>query len=261
MASRKPGAGCTAGVRAPGSGGSSGSAIRFSTPLHARYIVTRIPLRRSPMIPSSRTTDLSQGAPMRTVHRSRSALAAAIAAPVLALMVAAPAQAQGSVGGVVYTQYTLNVSDTLSSLNNFDVTRAYVNVNGQFAGGIRTRVTADVFNTGGAGGAHAFRLKYAYATWTPDGSALTYKMGAVQTPWLDWEEALWDYRMQGQMATERGGYVSSSDFGLGVDGRWSDDMFNFQAGIWNGENYSGTPGDKRKDFMARASYRVMGTDD
>ncbi len=133
---------------------------------------------------------------------------------------------------------------------------------GRFAGGIYTRVTADIFNNGVNGaGAHSYRIKYAYVAWTPDSSNLTYKLGEIHTPWLDWEEALWDYRVQGQMAMERGGYVSSSDFGVGVDGKFNSDQLNFQVGIYNGENYSGTIGDNRKDISGRVSYRLLATDD
>jgi len=67
--------------------------------------------------------------------------------------------------------------------------------------------------------------------------------------------------MQGQMAMERGGYLSSSDFGLGVDGNWNADRVNMQVGIYNGESYSGGTGDKRKDLMGRVSVRVKPTDD
>ena len=203
---------------------------------------------------------------MRTVHRWTIALAALA----LGTVVVRPARAQTSVNGVAYAQYGYTLSkDTLSGdsslggrLNNFDVTRAYINVNGRFAGGIATRVTADIYSTGSAGGGHGFRLKYAYVAWTPDSSPLTFKLGATQTPLLDWEEALWDYRMQGAMPMERGGYVSSSDFGLAVEGKFNADRFNFQAGLYNGENYSTTTlGDAHKDLMARASYRVMETND
>src|SRR5207244_12705061 len=54
------------------------------------------------------------------------------------------------------------------------------------------------------------RLKYAFATYTPQGSPLTYKAGLIHTPWLDWEEALWDYRVQGTMAMDRAGHMSAS---------------------------------------------------
>jgi hypothetical protein len=190
------------------------------------------------------------------------------AAAVLAVAGAAPVAAQVSVGGVVYAQYqyqlakdTLAADSNIQHINNFDITRAYINVTGRFAGGLATRVTADIFTNGNIPGSRAYRIKYAYVAWTPEGSALTYKIGEIHTPWLDYEEALWDYRMQGQMAMERGGYLSSSDFGIGVDGKWNSDMFNLQVGVYNGENYSGALGDQSKDFMARASFRLLATDD
>src|SRR5262249_46612141 len=75
-------------------------------------------------------------------------------------------------------------------------------------------------------------------------SPLTFKLGMIHTPWLDWEEALWDYRMQGQMALERGGYMTSSDIGFGGDGKWGPDKVNMQVTFVNGEGYSGGPGDQ-----------------
>ena len=164
-----------------------------------------------------------------------------------------------TVGGVVYAQYLYQLKDTAGHANNFDITRSYINVIGKFPTGLLTRVTADIYRS--TDGSLAYRLKYAYAGYTPEGSALTFKLGQIHTPWLDWEEALWDYRMQGQMALERGGYMSSSDFGLGVDGNWGKDKVNAQVGLYNGENYNKAPGDKRKDAMARVSVRVMDTDD
>ena len=167
---------------------------------------------------------------------------------------------QVTVGGVAYLQYVYQLKDTANHNNNFDVTRAYINVIGRFAGGVSTRVTADVNRPAGDNSLR-YRLKYAYVAYTPQGSSLTYKLGQIHTPWIDWEEALWDYRVQGQMAMERGGYMSSSDFGLGVDGNWNADRINMQVGIYNGESYSGGPGDQRKDLMGRVSVRLSPTDD
>ena len=207
---------------------------------------------------------------MRPVHRAMDRLyPGAVLLLVAAIWpLARSAQAQVSVGGVVYAQYQYNVaSDSLAAdssiqhINNFDITRAYINVVGRFTGGIYTRVTADIFTNGNIPGSRAYRLKYAYVAWTPDSSNLTFKLGEIHTPLLDWEEALWDYRMQGQMAMERGGYVSSSDFGIGVDGKFNADRLNFQVGMYNGENYSGALGDNRKDLMGRVSYRLLATDD
>ncbi len=210
---------------------------------------------------------------MRTVHPVARLLAIAIATALAFGLPASEAKAQVTISGVGYVQYgfalakdTLTADSSIQHVNNFDITRAYINVNGRLPGGIVTRVTADIFAPSVTGasnipGSRVFRLKYAYVAWTPDSSHLTYKIGQMHTPFIDWEEAMWDYRMQGTVAMDRNGYMSSSDFGLGVDGKWNTDQLNFQAGIYNGENYNGGLSDQRKDFMARASYRLTNTND
>jgi hypothetical protein len=179
---------------------------------------------------------------------------------------AMPALAQTptiTVGGLGYLQYGYQFhrdSVLKGHQNNFDVTRAYINVVAKLPNGIYARVTPDIDGRKAAAGQLSFRLKYAYVAWTPEKSPLSYKIGEIHTPWLDWEEALWDYRMQGSMAIERGGYLSSSDFGAGIDGKWHYDKFNMQVGVYNGENYSGAPGDQRKDVMGRFSYKLVNSD-
>src|SRR2546428_3896474 len=159
---------------------------------------------------------------------------------------------QVTVSGVSYLQYLYQLKDTANHNNNFDVTRAYINVIGRFSGGVSTRITADVNRPAGDNSLR-YRLKYAFVAYTPQGSSLTYKLGQIHTPFIDWEEALWDYRMQGQMAMERGGYLSSSDFGLGVGGNWDADRVKMQVGIYKGESYSGGTGAKRKERIGRVS--------
>ncbi len=179
---------------------------------------------------------------------------------------AGPLAAQGSqapqvtVGGLAYLQYVYQAKDTANHQNNFDVTRAYININARFSGGVSARITPDIFRDA-TDGSLRYRLKYAYATWTPNNSPLTLKLGVLHTPWLDWEEALWDYRMQGTMALDRNGFMSAADIGAGVDGKWGPDKVNMQVTVVNGENYNGGPGDQRKDVMGRVSVRVMDTDD
>jgi hypothetical protein len=203
--------------------------------------------------------------------------AAAGASPLTGQGTPAPAPApQLTVGGVAYGQYVYQLGDTAGHQNNFDVTRGYVNLIGKFAGGVYTRVTLDLFSltntaaTNNENGSYSYRLKYAYVAWTPEKSPLTYKLGMIHTPWLDWEEALWDYRMQGQMAMERAGtiapiaggaYLTSSDLGFGIDGKAKDDQVNAQVTLVNGEGYHGGVGDKRKDLEGRLSVRVLGTND
>jgi len=195
----------------------------------------------------------------------------ALAAVALSALTASAVQAQASaqqapqvsVTGVVYTQY--QYSDArIPAKSTFDMTRAYVNVLGRFANGITTRLTTDILPN--AAGNNLVRLKYAFAAWTPAGSSLTYKMGMIHTPWVDWEETLWDYRMQGTIAVDRNplagpSTMTASDIGVGVDGHWSGEQVNAQFALVNGEGYSGGTGDFRKDFEARVSYRIQPTND
>src|SRR5262245_48460604 len=166
-----------------------------------------------------------------------------------------------TIGGVIYGQYAYALRDPAGTghANNFDVTRAYLNFFGRFSNGVGGRVTGDIYRN--TDGALAYRLKYGYASWNPNKSALTYKFGMTQTPFVEYDENLWEYRMQGQDATERGGYMSSSDFGLATDGTWNGEMGTLTAGVYNGEFYSKAPGDKHKDVEARVSVRLAPSDD
>src|SRR2546425_5069789 len=191
-----------------------------------------------------------------SIRRALGVAVVAAAAGVAELTAQGSPPPQVTVGGVVYTQYLYQLKDSVNHFNNFDITRAYVNVLGKFSGGVGTRVTADIYRN--PYGSLGYRLKYAFATYTPQGSPLTFKVGQIHTPWIDWEEALWDYRMQGQMAMERGGYLSSSDFGLGVDGNWKADRVNMQVGIYNGGSYSGGGRAKSQKPIGLGFLRVGG---
>src|SRR3989475_787758 len=168
----------------------------------------------------------------------------------------APPSPQVTVSGVVYGQYLYQLKDSLGAgdQNQFSIQRAYINVLGKFSGGLQTRVTGDLQPSGS--GNQMLRLKYAFAAWTPTGSDLTYKLGLLRSPWLDWEKAVWDYRMQGTMALDRNGYATAADFGAGIDGKWQDDQVNGQLTVVNGEGYSGGTGDNRKDV--RSEERRVG---
>ncbi len=198
--------------------------------------------------------------------RIRRTLGVAVVAAAASAAGAVPLAAQGSaapqvsVGGLVYTQYLYQLKDTLNHINSFDITRAYVNVLGKFSGGVGTRVTADIYRNPNDSSL-SYRLKYAFATYTPQGSPLTYKAGLIHTPWLDWEEALWDYRMQGTMAMDRAGYFSASDLGVGVDGKWGPDKVTLQVTVVNGRFFSKPGNAQGKDAEARLSVRVLDTDD
>lgn len=165
------------------------------------------------------------------------------------------------IDGLAYLRYSyqLGTDSTLSSgahANNFDVDRAYINLRGTMSHGISTRITTDIDPGRPNTNQLLLRLKYAYVAWQPEGGALTWKLGEIQTPLIEWIETLWGFRMQGSVALDRTRYLTSSDFGLSVSGDWKDDGINFAAGVYNGEGYNRTPGDQHKDVAARVSVRL-----
>ncbi len=181
---------------------------------------------------------------------------------------AAPAAAQNApapavrLSGVVYSQYEYWLSDSIGHTNQFDVTRAYLNAIGTFEHGITTRITADIFRPGTAPSL-TYRIKYAYFQWLPTPKAnVDFRFGATQTPWLDWEENLYTFRMQGTMPMERAGFLTSSDLGVAMDFFATDKgLLNGSLGIYNGEGYGNPPGGKFFDYEARASVRLLKSDD
>ena len=199
------------------------------------------------------------------IVRQVAALAAfglgAFGAPIYA-QVQVPTVTLAGVGYVNYG-YALKTDSSIAPVghdNNFDVARSYIRALGKFPDGVQTQITIDVDGRRAATNQLTFRLKYAFVAWTPENSPLTYKIGAIHTPWLDWEESLNDYRMQGTMPMERAGYLSSSDFGAGIDGMWKYDMIGLQVGVYNGENYNNAPGDAHKDLEGRLSLRLLRSD-
>lgn len=192
--------------------------------------------------------------------RMRTGLFALATLATVILAIASPAAAQNlKVTGVVYSQYAYSLSDTVAHNNGFEVTRAYLNVLGSFEHGISTRLTSDIYRN--ADGSLGYRLKYGYFGWTPEHAPVTVKFGLQQTPWLDWEEQLWEYRMQGAMALDRNGYLTSADLGVGAEGSWAKNLLNAQALVMNGEGYAKPSGDRRKDGAVRASVRLLPSDD
>jgi hypothetical protein len=163
------------------------------------------------------------------------------------------------VGGVVHSQYEHLLSDDADHAHRFDVTRAYVTLLGSFPAGIGTRVTADIRRE--EDGSLGYRLKYAYLQWRPEGSPVGVRFGQLNTPWIDWEEGLWGYRMQGRVMLDREGYLTSSDIGASVDAGWRDELLNGSLAVVNGEGYASRPDGRSLDVAARASLRLLATGD
>ena len=161
------------------------------------------------------------------------------------------------VGVVSYVQYDAELENR-QGFNAFDLTRGYININGQLSKNVRFRVTPDVRRVTDStlAGTLVLRIKYAFVEYDNlTGARSWVRFGAHQTPWLDFEESINRYRVQGQVFAEREGLIpGSSDFGVGLftpAGKFID----IQAGVYNGEGYAQTDANKFKSAQGRLTLR------
>jgi hypothetical protein len=175
------------------------------------------------------------------------------------------------VGATLFADYTFQsepeVPDADGNLvhsNSFNVARAYINVTGNISHILAFRITPDIVREAGTGssitGSLTFRLKYAYAQvnlddWMTKGSWV--RLGAQQTPWVDFEETIYRYRFQGTIFTDREAYLSSSDVGVGFHTNFARNYGDVMAGIYNGETYSRPEANDQKAFMVRGTLRPL----
>ena len=161
------------------------------------------------------------------------------------------------VGVLSYVQYDSELKNR-EGFNAFDLTRGYLNINGQLSKNVRFRLTPDVRRVTDStlAGSLVLRVKYAFLELDNVKSARSWlRFGAHQTPWLDFEESIDRYRVQGTMFSEREGLIpGSSDFGVGYFtplGKYVD----LQTGVYNGEGYAQTDVNKYKSVQARLTAR------
>src|SRR5207237_9846071 len=117
-------------------------------------------------------------------------------------------------------------------------TCGYININAELSSNVRSRVTPYVRRVTDStlAGTLVLCIKFAFLVYyNLTGARSWVRFGAHQTPWLDFEESINRYRVQGQMFSEREGLIpGSSDFGVGLFtpvGKFID----IQAGVYNGE--------------------------
>lgn len=161
------------------------------------------------------------------------------------------------VGMVAYTQYDVELENR-GAYNAFDLTRGYINVNGQLSNKVRFRFTPDVrrVTDGSLSGSLIMRVKYAFVQLDNIGPARSWvRFGAHQTPWLDFEEGINRYRVQGTMFSEREALIpGSSDFGVGYFAPLGK-FVEVQGGVYNGEGFTQTDTNKYKSAQGRLTVR------
>jgi hypothetical protein len=189
---------------------------------------------------------------------------------------AAPA-ANPTISGQWFLAYRNGVVDT--SIARFTVDRGYINIKHRLTPRLSGRMTPDVTidQEGDGEGDVEVRLKYCYADIVLGSYSIFYKshfeFGLVHRPWLDFEEHINLFRVQGTMFVERNGLINSADFGLTVfsllggemDQQYQREVNSHYAGrygsvavgVYNGGGYHALEKNTDKSIEARISLRPL----
>ncbi|MBD3289580.1 hypothetical protein GF337_12315 [candidate division KSB1 bacterium] len=166
-----------------------------------------------------------------------------------------------------------------TEFNQFDLKRGYINIRKKFSQKISVRMTPDISvdREGDGEGDIEMRLKYCYLKYSlPNLSFFTtpyLEFGLVHRPWIDFEQEINRYRVQGTMFLERIGMVNSGDYGVtfisDLGGTLSDELINvinsphtgkwgsFAIGLYNGGGYHGLEKNMNKTLETRVSVRPL----
>ncbi|RKX17321.1 MAG: hypothetical protein DRP35_11115, partial [Candidatus Zixiibacteriota bacterium] len=180
------------------------------------------------------------------------------------------------ISGQWFMAYQYGMNDTVD-FNKFLLRRAYLTFKTKLTKNLSARLTQDltIDNQGDDAGNVEVRFKYLYLCHTlPDFSIfsdLHFEFGIVHRPWLDFEEHINAYRVQGSMAMEKDGLFNSAGFGISfftligkkmdnnftktVNSHYAGQYGSFSLGVYNGGGYHAFEKNASKDIETRLTLR------
>jgi hypothetical protein len=186
-------------------------------------------------------------------------------------------------GSYLYSQIFLGYQYHLSTdngLNEFVIKRGYINFSKDITPFLSGRITPDITidREGDGEGDVEMRLKYCYIQFkAPSWKFLTepsFFIGQVFTPWIEFEEKINRYRVEGSHFLDRVKQTPSADFGIAftalLGGKLSDDFQkrinnkryagrfgSLAIGLYNGGGYHAIEKNNNKTFQWRLSIRPL----
>lgn len=167
--------------------------------------------------------------------------------------------------------------DTKNLIQNFTLKRGYFGIRTKLNNTFSIRYTQDITldQEGGDAGNVEIRLKYLYLKgkldFIPALSHSYFEVGMVHRPWLELEQHINQYRVQGKMYVERNDIIGSADFGLTIAGLFGgeiDEVYrkkingkepgkygSFAIGVFNGGGYHAIEQNSNKTIETRVSLR------
>ncbi len=180
------------------------------------------------------------------------------------------------ISGQWFLAYQIEDYENTTS-NQFTLKRGYITFKQDLNNRFSVRFTQDITldEEGEDAGNIEMRLKYCYLNINLDDWGIIYdpkvELGLVHRPWIDFEQHINNYRVQGKMFLESYKIVSSADFGITFSGLLGGKMpskyqkevnssspgkyGSFVIGIYNGSGYHSFEANKNKTLESRITLR------
>lgn len=160
--------------------------------------------------------------------------------------------ADTKVGGRLYADWHMDVSDQGNDANSFNVTRTYIDIKSKLSEFTSARFTLDLRQTGGFDGYNII-LKYGFLDWKPaftkDRASLRFGLHPI--PYVDRMNKLWGRRYMIKTTGDLNKFLTTSDLGasivvpFGNKSKWGSSSLS----IFNGTAYTDvTEQNKQKDI-------------
>jgi hypothetical protein len=147
--------------------------------------------------------------------------------------------------------------ENASNVNGFRLSRAYLiaigKVNEYFSGKF-TLDEAYSDPTASNGRGDVF-VKYLYGIFTPVKN-MAIRFGLTETPWIPYEEGLWNYRFVSETAPDYEGFAPSSDMGVAVVGSLFNKLIDYHIMGSNGEGYQAPQNGRGYAAAARIAFNI-----
>lgn len=183
------------------------------------------------------------------------------------------------IGGQWFLSYLTGKVDDGPAVNEFAIRRGYINIYKDLNDHLSGRITPDISvdHEGDGLGDVELRLKYVHLiTRLKDFAFFTkpcFEFGLVHRPWLEFEQSINSYRVQGTMFIERVKILNSADFGLtffsllggeleeeyqkNVSKAFPGKYGSIAIGVYNGGGYHAIEENNNKTIESRVSLRPL----
>jgi len=181
-----------------------------------------------------------------------------------------------SISGQWFLKYQYGEKDEID-FNEFGITRGYITIKKTLSEHFSGRITPDITvdKQGDGQGDVKMRLKYCYLQYKIKDLSILSKsfieFGIIHRPWMDFEQKINRYRVQGKMFFDRYDIVNSADFGIAfftllggevnndykknVNNAYPGKYGSICVGVYNGGGYHAIEKNTNKTIEGRLSIR------